>query len=65
MKLPLKKVPLTPELLSFWVKRVVWDDRYLAPVHGFEQSGHLLQVDACRADVVLQPEVVSLPAFRQ
>src|SRR5438128_6816787 len=62
---PLKQIPLGPELLGFRVLVAIEDHRYLATMRGFEQTGDLLQVDAGRADVILQPEIVPLATLRQ
>src|SRR5712691_11407397 len=62
---PLEQEPLGAELLGFRMTWVVPDDRYFASRSCFEEPGDVLEVDASRADVVRQSEIVTLAALRQ
>src|SRR6266487_2781045 len=63
--IPLKQIPLGGELLRLRMVRSVRDGRYLAARRSFEQGRDLLEVDPCRADVLLQSKVVTVAALWQ
>jgi hypothetical protein len=53
--IPLEQIPLRAEMLSLRMEWVVAHDGDFAVVGCFEESGYLLKVDPCCADVILQP----------
>src|SRR5260221_8232445 len=63
--IPLKQIPLRAEVLRLGVRWVVADHRDFAVVLCLEETGYLLELCACGADVIFKPQVVVLSTFRK